>query len=182
MENEIFAFSDTFRYLDPAGFEHLACVKATTWEGLQQLLEGARADLMAHDHKPLMSAGLKITNEPLPSANDTPRTVPARDGGNDIELPEDVHVFTVKEVFRDVAPNSDATHVKVVIMEQDYQYANGNYGIACFHPESVYPKWKSWTVNQRKAPAEGAEKVLVRDPKPGSKRAEVVEFRSELDF
>lgn len=179
MTEEIFPLSDTFRWLDQNGFEHMACVRATTWEGLQILLSEAIADIVAHDGKPLISSSLRVTNEPLPRAEDTPRTVPARDGGEDIELPDDIHLLTVREVYRDVAPNSNNTHMKVVIEEQDYQFANGNYGIACFHPESHFPKWKGWEVGKRKAPPEGAEKVLVRDPKPGSKRAEVLEFRGE---
>lgn len=174
-------YHDSFRYLDPAGFEHLVGVEADTWEGLQILLQEARTDLISNNSKPLISSGLKVTNEPLPPANETPRTVPARDGGEDVTLPDDVHLFTVKEIFRDVAPSSDNTHVKVVILEQDYPYANGNYGIACFHPETAYPNWRKWAQGARKAPSEHGDMVLVRDPQPGSKRAEVIEFRSSLE-
>lgn len=174
-------FSDTFRYLDPAGFEHMVCVKAVTWEGLQILLQEARTDLVSNNNKPLISSNLRITNEPLPSAESAPRTVPARDGGDVIALPPDVHLFTVKELFHDT--NQDGTYhmLKVVIEEQDYQYANGNYGISCFHPESAYPNWQKWQVEQRKSPSENADMVLVRDPQGKSKRAEVIEFRSSLE-
>lgn len=181
--------SDSFRWLDSSGFEHISTIRAESWERLAYALAEAEGGILEVGGKPLISANLRPTNEPLPRA-DAPETgkvqerdetgTPVVDGNGKavmIDLPDGTHLFTVKEVFHDTNQGGDRHMLKVVLEEQSYAHANGKYGISCFHPESHFPKWKQWEVGKRYAPPATAAKVVIRDPKPGGKFADVVEFR-----
>jgi hypothetical protein len=90
-----------------------------------------------------------------------------------VDLPHDVHVFTVSQVFHDQTKGKMDV-MKVVTVEKPY---NTKYGVTCFHPPEQFEGWRSWTIGTRFSPPVGAGHVVIRDPSGEAKWADVVEFR-----
>jgi hypothetical protein len=92
------------------------------------------------------------------------------------KLPVDQHIFSIKSVYHDMSKDGKKDLFKIVL-DGDYAFGNGKYGIACFHPPSQYAGWKTWELKKEFAPMPDCGHVVVRDPQQGGKYAEIVEFR-----
>ncbi len=187
-------FVSNVRWQSARGFEYITTIRADNIEEMFTLGEIFETEVEAAGGNPLVGSSLRNPNEKLPSAND-PATrevpvkiegVPVVDGQTGkavtVALEDGLHLFHVKEVFRDAGLNGGESKFKVVIEEQDYGYSKGKWGITMLkhsHPEKFYPNWKTWEAGKRKAPAVGAEMVIIKDPGEGQNLAEAVEFRAE---
>lgn len=174
-------YSDSFKWVDANGFEHLSTVRSWTGGALLSGIEKATLAIVNKGGKP-------VSNKPAPAPSPESQKVqlttedglPVVDAEQKpvmVSLPPGTHLFTVKEVFHDTNRDGSKHMLKVVVAEE-YQYSNGKYGISCFHPSPVFTGWKEWPTGQRFAPPVQAAKVLIRDPKEGGKYADVVEFRA----
>lgn len=173
-------YSDSFKWVDANGFEHLTTVRAWTGGTLLSGIDKATLAIANRSGKP---AGFR---PPAPSAEaqkiqaTTEDGLPVVDAEQQpvmVDLPQGVHLFSVKEVYHDTNKDGDKHMLKVVIHEQEYPYSNKKYGISCFHPGVEFTGWMDWKIGDRFAPPIKAAKVLIHDPKQGSKWADVVEFR-----
>lgn len=173
-------FSDSFKWIDADGFEHLSTVRAWTGSNLLAGISKTKLAIANQNGKP-------INNKPAPMPETASQQIqmttedglPVVDGNQQpvmTTLPQGTHLFTVKEVYHDTNKDGDKHMLKVVISE-DYQYGNKKYGISCFRPGPEFTGWGDWPVGQRYAPPVKAAKVIVRDPKQGGKYADIVEFR-----
>lgn len=178
-------YHDSFRWLDGNGFEHITSISAPDWDTLAYLIGEAEGGIVNSNGKALISVNLRPTNEPAAPApqpakiqehdeNGTPVVTP--DGKPVmVDLPDGTRIFSIKEIFHDT--NQDGTkHMLKVVLNERYDHGNGKYGINCFHADDVYPGWRNWQKGQRFAPSPDAAKVIVRDPEPGKKWANIVKF------
>jgi len=118
-------------------------------------------------------------------------TIPARDENNtpiiDAQtgealkqnLPDGVHLYTVAGLVHDKNKEGTKDILKVFTVEAPY---HKGYGVSCFHPPAELKGFTAWAVTSKEnkamyAPPESCKHVLIRDPKDGSKYADVVEFR-----
>jgi len=173
-------YSDSFKWTDEQGFEHLSTVRA--WTG-KNLLTGI--DKMVSNIIDLKGKPINGKPQPAPVAGPAQIQLKTEDGTPVIDaetrqpvmvnLPSGHHLFTVKEVYHDKT-QSGKDNLKIVL-EEKYEFGNGKYGVSCFHPNGFYNGWKDWEVGKRFAPSREAAKVIIRDPKEGGKYADVVEFR-----
>lgn len=173
-------FSDTFKWVDADGFEHMTTVRGWGDKSLSEGIVKAKALITYNGGKPVGKPAAMPPAETQKVQATTEDGTPVIDGDQKpvmVPLPQGAHLFTVKEVYHDTNKDGDKHMLKVVINEQEYQYSNKKYGISCFHPGPEFAGWMDWTVGNRFAPPIKAAKVLVRDPKPGGKYADVVEFR-----
>lgn len=182
------------RWQSKRGFEYITTVRANDIEELFTMMEIFETEVESIGGNPLVGSNFRNPNTPLPSAND-PSTreapvkidgIPVVDGqtGKPVTVPlgDGLHLFHVKEVFKDTGVGGGEPKFKVVIEELDYEYSKGKWGITMLKhskPEQFYPNWKTWEAGKRKAPAVGAEMVIVKDPGEGQNLAEAVEFRAE---
>lgn len=175
-------FSDTFKWIDADGFEHMTTVRGWGDKSLNEGILKAKALIEYNGGKPAGKAAPMPTAESQKIQATTEDGLPIVNGQTGepemVPLPQGVHLFTVKEVYHDTNKDGDKHMLKVVINEQEYQFSNKKYGVSCFHPGPEFTGWMDWTVGNRFAPPVKAAKVLIRDPKPGGKYADVVGFRS----
>lgn len=175
-------FSDSFKWTDAAGFEHLTTVRGWSLTALMHSIAKAEEAITAGEGKPINSRP-QVT--PAPE-----NTIPLRDENGTlvvdantmqpqmVPLPEGVHLFTVAGLAHDKT-KSGKDVLKVWTVETPY---NGGYGVSCFHPPAEIGHWKTWALMSkdnkvRYAPPKGFEKVLIRDPKQDGGYPDVVEFR-----
>jgi hypothetical protein len=185
---------DSFRFMTKNGGEHIISLEAESYPELLSLIAEAEADVLQAGGVFLISNNLRpsfdLTKEypdsnnpfevpPLPPA---PAPAPAAKSNEpryeDIttELEPGTHKFPVKEVFKDVNQKGDKEFLKVVI-DGDYKYGNGNWGIALFKgSDTTFPGWKNWRKGQRYSPPVHAGYVIVKDPQNGGKWADIVGF------
>lgn len=179
-------YHDSFRFLDAFGFEHIMSISAKNFDEMVTLMAEAESSILHANGTPLISANLRPSSElknPVPAPAEpapgyTVKEVKAQAEPAYVEdLPEGCHLFNVKEVYHDMNSGRTQHMLKVVLEEQNYEFANGKWGINCFHPEAFYKKYKDWELGKRFSPSIEASKVVIRDPAPGGKWADVVEFR-----
>ena len=184
-------FHNSFRFLSANGFEHIMTIEADTYPELLSRIAEAEADILHSKGVPLMSANLRPSWELTNGGTTPPAPAPAQEKPNSNghktepqyepfaeDLPDGQHLFPVKEVFHDTNQGGDKHFVKVVI-DGDYEYGNGNWGIAMFkNADKLFPGWKNWKKGQRYSPPTSAAYVVVEDPAGGGKYANIVEFRS----
>ena len=170
-------YSASIKYVDGNGFEVLATARGWTWNSLLSSLSKAEQTILDMGGKPIVSKDNQPKPEApkleAPAAHDPkePRYVdPA-----ELELKPGQHVFTVKEVFRDKNGDGSKYMLKVVLEEQ-YQYGNGKWGISYFKTDGAYAGWTKWELGKRFAPSGEWARVIVEDPKPGGKFANIVSF------
>jgi hypothetical protein len=167
--------SDSVKWVDPQGFEHLSTVRAWSPEKLFKAIENLQVLVLGIGGKP--SGQVK----PAPVAkvqerdeNGTPVVDPEGQPVM-INLPSNTHVFTVKGFYHGQTKNGKDI-CKVVVEEKPY---SGKYGHATFHPP--FADWKTWPVAGDPpglfAPPAGCGHVVIRDPEGESKYPEIVEFR-----
>jgi hypothetical protein len=170
-------YSDSFKWIDDKGFEHLSTVRGWSFPAMLSSLQKAEQVILDTGGKPIISK----ENRPAPEA---PKLeAPASQNPNEpryvdpaeLELKPGQHVFTVKEVFRDKNGDGSKYMLKVVLEEQ-YQYGNGKWGISYFKTDGAYAGWTKWELGKRFAPSREAGRVIVEDPKPGGKFANIVAF------
>lgn len=183
-------FSDSFRFIDAYGFEHLVSLHADTWDELTVALAGAVAEISASNGRPLISNSLSLssasygTMEPAPvlppAETPEPAPAPAYVPADDLQLEPGQHVFDIMELFHDASQDGRTHTLKVVIdPAAGYSHDNGKWGIAFFANDAtagVYAGWVKWQKNHRYPPNPELTRVIVQDPKQGSKRASVVGF------
>ena len=166
--------SDTFKWQDARGYEHMLTLRAWSPHNLFSQIEKVISGLADIGGKP-------ITNQPktAPVAQVQERDdhgLPMIDTEGKpvmMNLPKGTNVYTVKALFRDKTKAGKAV-MKVVTNEPPY---NTKYGVTCFGggPDG----WNTWTegVENKFAPPKGYTKVVIRDPEGDSKYPDVIEFR-----
>jgi hypothetical protein len=177
--------TDTIKWLDKNGFDHFTTLRAWTGGGLIKAVD----EFIQHV---IENGGIALPKVEAPAAPPAPSPdtqkipmttedgLPVVDGDGKAvmtNLPDGHHLFTVKEVFHDTNHAGDKHMLKVVLEESYVFVEKQKYGISCFRPESHFPNWKTWEIGKRFSPPVTAAKVIVRDPKPGGKYPDVVEFR-----
>ena len=168
--------SDSFKWVDPQGFEHLSTIRAWHFKPLLDAFTDAQTLIIAAGGKP-------VNNSPQPAPaleqkvqeRDT-QGLPVVDGDGKavmIPLTEGTRIFTVAHLFHDQT-KSGKDVLKVVTLEAPY---NTKYGVNCFRggPDN----WKTWALglNNTYLPDPGFKHVVIRDPVGESKYPEIVEFR-----
>lgn len=183
-----FSFSDSFTWLDISGFEHLTSVRTDSMIGLLQEVSTLTVSILKAGGKPVVRFDRGNGHAPSPSPAGKPKPqmqqmedgIPAVDAeGNPImvDLPDDHHLFTVKELYHDTNKDRDRHMLKVVI-EEPYEFSNGKWGISYFKPDGPVKGWNKWPLEKRIAPPPEAVYVVVRDPQNGGKFADVIQFLS----
>jgi hypothetical protein len=175
-------FSDSFKWIDKEGFEHLSTIRSWSANSGMGAIEAAKKIIFDVEGKPLNNQA-----KPLPASSNT---IPLRDeNGTPVvdqdrnpimaALPEGVHIFKVAGLAHDRTKTGNKDVLKVWTMEEPY---NKGYGVSCFHPPSEVGDWKSWQLmskenKTRYMPPKGFEMVLIRDPKQDGGYPDVIEFR-----
>lgn len=170
-------YSDSFKWTDDKGFEHLSTVRGWTFRAILSSIQKAEQAILEMGGRP---AG----KEPRPEA---PKMAPPEEPDPhepryvdpaELELRPGQHLFHVKELFRDKT-NDGSKYMLKVVLEEPYEYGNGKWGISYFKTDGVYAGWTKWELGKRYAPSREGAKVIVEDPKPGGKYANVVAFLPE---
>lgn len=163
--------TDTFKWLDAEGYDHLTTLRAYSPHLLFKQMEKTISGIRDIGGKPV-GQGM-----PIPAVQEIDASgLPVVDGdGNPVmkEMPADTHLFTVKALFHDVT-KSNKDVLKVVTVEEPY---NTKYGVSCFHP--AIEGWKVWAIgpdNKHEPPA-GYGHVVIQDAGGERKYADVIEFR-----
>jgi hypothetical protein len=176
--------SDTFKWVDQLGNEHMTTLRAWSPEGLSQAIrnfvnrefeQGAKS--LSDYQRGLLPKQPEVqqydeTGTPIVDAEGKPVTAP---------LPQGVHLFTVAGLFHDKNKDGTKDILKVLTVEPPY---NKGYGVSCFHPNGAngakVEGWKAWPVGKdsRYAPPAGFGHVLIRDPQGDSKYPDIVEFQA----
>lgn len=164
--------SDSVKWIDTQGFEHLTTVRAWTATNLIDIVGKLQAAILATDGRP---------------ANAQPKTkvqerdengTPVVDGeGKPVmtDLPQGAHLFTIKKVYH-AKTQTGKDCLGIVTEEKPY---SGKWGVKCFHPP--FSEWKNWTVgdgepNYMAMPGD-KKHVIIKDPEGEGKFPEVLEFR-----
>lgn len=173
-------FSDTFKWVDADGFEHMTTVRGWGDKSLSEGITKAKALIQYNGGKPANSRAPMPTPENDKIQLRTEDGLPVVDAEQKpvmVGLPAGTHLFTVKEVYHDTNKGGDK-HILKVVLTESYEHGNGKYGVSCFHPGPEFTGWRDWPIGQRFSPPVQAAKVLIRDPKEGGRYADVVEFRA----
>jgi hypothetical protein len=166
--------SDTFKWVDAKGFEHMTTIRSWSVSGLVTQIAELSSDVQEAGGKPHGGALPAKAQVQERDENGTPVVDP--DGKPVMaNLPDGTRLYTVKFVFHDQT-KSGKDVLKVVTEEKPY---STKYGVSCFHPPAAYSGWKSWAVgpDYKQPPVTGALQVVIRDPQGDSKYADVIEFR-----
>lgn len=176
-------YSDSFKWVDSNGFEHLSTVRAWTGKTLLSGVQKATLAIAAQEGKP-------VSNRPIPApvASDASQSIPVttEDGlpvvnaegkPQTMQLPAGVTLYQVAGLFHGKTQNGK-DYLGVRTIEQPY---SKKWGVKCFHPNGI-AGWNSWPVGEAEpvlyAPPANALKVIIREPKDQGGFADVVEFRA----
>lgn len=172
--------SDSFKWVDPQGFEHLSTLRAWSPSNLISQFTKFQSALLAMDCKPI-SSQQKVT--PAPAAQIQERDdlgLPVIDGDGKpsmINLPQGVAVYTIKGFYHGNNKAGDKDFLCVVVNEKPH---NGKFGHKMFHPP--FNDWKAWPISTGDTPGlfsvPGYTKAVIQDPEEGKKYAEVLELRA----
>jgi hypothetical protein len=170
--------SDTFKWVDANGFEHLMTFRGWSGEGVLKTVAAAIEHI-------LEQGGIAPANRvapPPPSQmvqeRDEHSGLPVVDAEGQprmVALPDGVAIYTVREVFHDKT-KAGKDILKVTTVEEA-PFISKKFGIGVFHAPSQYSDFHQWPIDGRYAPKPGAGHVLIRAPKDGGKYADVIEFR-----
>lgn len=174
--------SDSCKWIDPQGYEHLTTVRAWTIPGLFDALVKLQGAIVNVDGRP-------INQQPKPAPVAPPAQIQERDDTGTpmvdadqnpvmINLPAGTRLYAVAALYHDQTKPKDGKPgkdvLKVITREEPY---NTKYGVTSFGhgPDG----WKTWPlgVENKFIPPAGFQQVVIRDPEPGGKYADVVEFR-----
>lgn len=165
--------SDTFKWTDEHGFEHMTTIRSWSFAGL--------LDQITKAGNSIVGAGGKAAN----AVKEQPKTtIPLVDGAGVqvvdssgmpavVDLPQGTRLFTVKAFFHDKTKTGKDT-LKVVTNEPPY---DSKYGVNCFNGGPA--GWKQWPegVENKYAPTDGFRQVIIRDPEGEGKYPQIVDFR-----
>lgn len=173
-------FSDTFKWTDGNGFEHMTTIRGWQFSSMYQSIAKAETHILETGGKPVNSK-LPAPQSTIPVTDET--GIPVVDGNTGkpvtTNLPEGVHLFTVSGLVHDKNKDGTKDLLKVFTVEAPY---NKGYGVTCFHAPPELKGFTSWAVTSKEnkamyAPPENLKHVLIRDPKGEGKYPDVVEFR-----
>lgn len=171
--------SDTFKWTDGAGFEHMTTIRQWSGSTLYEQVAKMVARVLETGGKPAGFAPPPVNTIPVRDENGTP--VVDGNTGQPVmtDLPEGVHLYTVAGLVHDKNKDGTKDILKVFTVEQPY---HKGYGVSCFHPPAELKGFIAWAVTSKDnkamyAPPETCKHVLIRDPKADSKYADVVDFR-----
>jgi len=172
--------SDTFKWVDGAGFEHMTTIRAWSGKLLYEQVAGFVGIVLNTGGKPAGFAPAP-TNK-IPARDETGVEIVDGNTGEPVmtNLPDGVHLYTVSGLVHDKNKAGDKDILKVFTVEAPY---NKGYGVACFHVPAELKGFTAWAVTSKEnkamyAPPENCKHVLIRDPKGDSKYPDVVEFRA----
>lgn len=86
-----------------------------------------------------------------------------------------LHRFPIKAVYHGKSQDGTKDLLKVII-EGEYAFGGGKYGITCFHAPALYKGFAEWPVDTQYPPKPVASVAVIRDPSEGKKYAEIVEI------
>jgi len=166
--------SDSCKWIDPQGFEHLSTLRAWSPENLLSQFARFQAAILALDGRPINN---QPKTAPVPQVQEHDETgLPVVDAEGQPVMqpaPGGTKEYTVKALFHDKT-KSGKDVLKVVTEEAPY---NTKYGASCWHggPEG----WKSWAegVENKYLPPKGFGHVLIRDPEKEGGYPEVGQFK-----
>jgi len=168
--------SDSLKWTDPQGFEHLSTVRAWSPEKLFKAIEHLQALILGADGKPMGQA--KPAPAKIQERDDSGLPVVDPEGQPVmINLPPNTHLFTVKGFYRGQNKDKTKDFLKVVVEEKPY---NSKYGLAVFH--TPFKEWENWPIAAEGTPGLFTPDtkyghVVIRDPEGDSKFPEILEFR-----
>jgi hypothetical protein len=169
--------SDSFKWVDTQGFEHLTTIRAWTPSNLFSQMGKMQAAIIATDGKPV-STQQKVTAAPVAQVQEKIDGMPVVDAdGNPmmIPLPANEKLYTIKGFYHGQNKDKTKDFLKVVVEEKPH---NGKYGHNVFH--HPFNDWKAWPLAADPPglySMPGYGHVVLRDPKEGEKWAEVVDLR-----
>lgn len=165
--------SDSFKWVDENGFEHLSTVRAWSFSVLLEMVDKATSNVLGIGGRPAGVAKeppkqkIQLTDElgtPVVNAEGEPEMV---------DMPAGVAIYTVAHLFHDKTKNGKDT-LKVCTVEPPY---NKKYGVNAWGggPDG----WIKWPVGveHKYMPPKGFEKVIIRDPDEHSDYPNVEGFR-----
>jgi hypothetical protein len=166
--------SDSFKWVDPQGFEHLSTLRAWSPSNLISQYSKFQAAILALDGKPINSRPQPMPKQEMVQEKDEQGLPVVDPDGNPIlqPAPAGERNYNVAAFFHDKTKNGKDV-LKVVTVEQPY---NTKYGVSAFHggPEG----WKNWAlgVENKYAPTKGFLKVAIKDPDDFNKYPEILSF------
>ena len=171
-------FSDSFKWVDDKGFEHLSTARSWSWQSLLQSTEQFIDGITEIGGKPPKENRAPATQVQERTEDGTP--VIDGDGKPVMKsLPDGINLYTVKQVFHGKTQNGK-DYLGVTTEEKPH---NRKWGVKCFHPGDVVPGWKQWPIGAETptyyAPPESAKKVVIREATGEGTYPEVMEFRAE---
>jgi len=170
--------SDSLKWIDTQGFEHLSTVRAWSPEFLFKAMGRLQVLIINGGGEPINS---KAKPAPTTVQERDDSGIPVVDGEGQpvlIPLPANTHLFTVKGFYRGQNKDKTKDFLKVVVEEKPY---NGKFGHNVFHPP--FSEWKNWplaageTPGLFQPPVPNCGHVVMKDPEGDGKYPEIVEFR-----
>ena len=171
--------SDTFKWLDEDGFEHMTTVRAWTASSLVEMIGRAKEAIKTVGGKTIAPRiGQAPSAEPVMVQVRDENGLPLVDQERNpiLEKIEGANVYTVEGVGHGKTTNGKDV-LKVFTVEKE-EFISRKYGINCFHAPEQYKDFKTWPVDTKYSPKEGATHVVIRAPGGDSKYPQVVEFRA----
>jgi hypothetical protein len=175
-------FSDTFKWIDADGFEHMTTVRGWTDKSLNEGITRAKGMIDYNGGKP---SGRP--SQVAPAAQAAPVMVAMRDENGTpmvdqnheplIEKIDGANKYTVKGLFHGKTKNGK-DYLGVQTIESPH---NRKWGVKCFHPNGIN-EWKSWPLSENEpvvyAPPANAKFVIIREAQGEGKFPDVVEFQA----
>jgi hypothetical protein len=169
--------SDSFKWVDEQGFEHLSTIRAWHFKPLLAEFKEAQMEILAIGGRPATTQ-----RKPTPTATKIQERdetgTPVIDGEGKpvmVDLPQGAHLFTVKKVYHGKT-QTGKDFVGIITEEKPYSI---KWGVKCFHPP--FADWKNWEVGDGEpnymAMPIAKKHVIIRDPEGEGKYPEVLEFR-----
>ena len=170
--------SDTFKWVDGLGIEHMTTIRA--WDGSNLYQQVAKFVAKVTE-----TGGKPVNDKPatqIPATDETGVPIVNTDGKPEMKsLPDGTALFTVIAVAHDKT-QSGKDVLKVFVKEKG-EGISKKYGVNCFHPPAQYKEFKTWDMHygetgaNRFSPKEGATQVIIRLPSGDRKYPDVIEFR-----
>ena len=169
--------SDSFKWVDPQGFEHLTTIRAWHIKPLLNTYVEAQIAILELGGKPI-SSQQKVTPAPVTQIQEKVDGLPVTDpDGNPsmINLPPGTALYSIKGFYHGKNKAGDKDFLCVVVNEKPH---NGKYGHKVFHPP--FSDWKAWQVAGDPPglfSVPGYGHVVIRDAAEGEKYPEIVDLR-----
>jgi hypothetical protein len=171
-------FSDTFKWVDADGFEHMTTVRGWGDKSLSEGIAKAKALITSQNGKPAGKFSPAPSAEPVMVQMTDENGTPLVDQNQEPirEKIDGARVYTVEGVAHSKTTNGKDV-LKVFTVERE-EFISRKYGVTCFHAPAPYKDFKNWPVDTKYGPKEGAMHVVITAPSEASKYANVVEFRA----